>query len=58
MKYATNSEAFRAEARLCRAVGDEALALRWDRQADMEQAWEEGDEFAGEKLSAEMEDRS
>jgi hypothetical protein len=41
-QYATNSEAFRAEARLCRALGDEALALRWEIQAVMEELYELG----------------
>jgi hypothetical protein len=41
-KYPTNSEAFRAEARLCRALGDEEMALRWEIQATMEEIYELG----------------
>jgi hypothetical protein len=39
----TGSEWFRREARLARALGDEATARKWDRQADMEAAYERGE---------------
>lgn len=43
-KYERFSEALRAEARLARALGDEEMASRWDRQADMEKAYEDRQE--------------
>lgn len=39
-EYATGSEAMRAQARLFRNLGDPVTADKWDRQADMEEAWE------------------
>ncbi len=38
----TLSEWCRYEARLARALGDEATARKWDAQADMEEAYERG----------------
>lgn len=40
-KYASNAEAFRASARLARNLGDEDIARRWERQADMEERYEQ-----------------
>lgn len=40
-KYASNSEAFRASARLARNLGDEDIARRWERQAEMEERYEQ-----------------
>jgi hypothetical protein len=40
MTYAKPSQGFRAEARLARALGDEELAKKWDRQAEMEEEFE------------------
>lgn len=40
-KYASNSEAFRASARLARNLGDEDIAQRWERQAEMEERYEQ-----------------
>ena len=34
------SEGFRAEARLMRNLGGEGLARKWDKQAEMEEAYE------------------
>jgi hypothetical protein len=41
-KYEKFSEALRAEARLARNLGDTDMADRWDRQADMEEDYEKG----------------
>lgn len=43
-KYETNSEAFMSEARYYRNIGDEAMALRWEIQAEMEKAYEMSEE--------------
>ena len=40
-KYERFSEALLAEARLCRNLGDEKQAQAWERQAEMERAYEE-----------------
>lgn len=40
-QYATNSEAFMAEARYWRNLGDENKAKAWERQAEMERQYEE-----------------
>ena len=41
-KYERFSEYLRAEARLARALGDDEMANRWDRQAEMEEEHEKG----------------
>lgn len=38
--FATASEAMRAQARLFRNLGDEDTAIRWERQANDEEAYE------------------
>jgi hypothetical protein len=45
MTYAKPSQGFRAEARLARALGDEELAKKWDRQAEMEEEFEDTCKF-------------
>jgi hypothetical protein len=39
-KWDTPSEAFMAEARLCRNLGDTKQAEAWERQAEMERTYE------------------
>jgi hypothetical protein len=39
-KWDTPSEAFQAEARLCRNLGDTKQAEAWERQAEMEREYE------------------
>jgi len=41
-KYDAYSEALRAEARLARNLGDLDMAQKWDRQAELEEEYEKG----------------